>query len=116
MSESTETGAKEGAFVSSLKRNNKQIRSDRAQAIEESAQLIYKRAVEDLEVLVKQLKRDRDNMLDMSPENAMSLKLASDFNASEFVSKDIEIGVKLRNLEIKLEIARDRYAYLFGGV
>jgi len=46
----TETVEKQGAFLSSLKRNNKQIRDDRAIAIGESAQLIYKRAVEDLEV------------------------------------------------------------------
>jgi Adenylosuccinate synthetase len=60
----TETVEKQGAFLSSLKRNNKQIRDDRAIAIGESAQLIYKRAVEDLEVGIKQMKRDQENMLD----------------------------------------------------
>jgi len=44
-----EVKTNEGAFLSSLKRNNKQIRDDRAAAIGESAQLLYKRAVEDLE-------------------------------------------------------------------
>jgi hypothetical protein len=37
----------EGAFLLSLKRNNSKIREDRAQAIGEDAQLIYKRKIED---------------------------------------------------------------------
>lgn len=102
-----------GAFVESLKRNNKKIREDRAVAIAEDAQLIYKREVEDLEIQIKQVKRERDAMLDLSPTNADSLVLASDFNSKSFVAKDIELGVKIRNLEIRLEIAKTRYAELF---
>lgn len=104
-----------GAFIASLKRNNAKIRSDRAQAIGEDAQLIYKRAIEDLEVAIRRMRRDQENMLDLSPENATSLKLASDFNSKEYVEKDLELGVKIRNAEIKLEIAKARYEYLFGG-
>jgi hypothetical protein len=106
---------KEGAFILSLKRNNKQIREDRAQAIGEDAELLYKRTVEDLEVNINRLKRDQENMLDLSPDNTIALKLASDFNATEFVQKDLDIGVKIRNEEIKLAIAKQRYKYLFGG-
>jgi hypothetical protein len=104
-----------GAFIESLKRNNKQIRSDRADAISEDAQLIYKREIEDLEVSIKRMKREQENMLDLSPENTLSLKLASDFDAKLYVSKDIELGVKIRNEQIKHEIAIKRYRYLFGG-
>lgn len=103
-----------GAFVDSLKRNNQKIREDRAIAIAEDAQLIYKREVEDLEIQIKRLKRERDSMLDLSPTTADSLVLATDFNSKDFVAKDIAIGVQIRNLEIKLEIARERYNYLFG--
>lgn len=105
----------EGAFITSLKRNNAKIRADRAASIAEDAQLIYKRKVEDLDVQIKRLKRDRENMLDLSPTDAHSLVLASDFNSAEFTQKDIEIGVNIRNLEIMLEIAQDRYKHLFGG-
>jgi hypothetical protein len=104
-----------GAFISSLKRNNKQIRDDRAQAIGEDAQLIYKRKIEDLDVSIKRMKRDQENMLDLSPSDALSLKLASDFNSEEYTQKDIDLGVKIRNAEITLEIAKKRYAYLFGN-
>ena len=104
-----------GAFIDSLKRNNTKIRADRAAAISEDAQLLYKRAIEDLSVEVRKMVRDQENMLDLSPSDAISLKLASDFNAAEYVSKDIDLGVKIRNAKIKLEIATARYQYLFGG-
>jgi hypothetical protein len=102
-----------GAFVGSLVRNNKKIREDRAIAITEAAQMLYKRKVEDTELSIKQLKRERESMLDLSPTTADSLVIASDFNAENFIAKDIEIGVKIRNLEITLEIARTRYNHLF---
>jgi hypothetical protein len=53
--------------------------------------------------------------LDLSPTTSQSLVLASDFDSSDYVNKDVEIGVKIRNLEIKLEIAQNRYNHLFGG-
>lgn len=107
---------KEGAFLESLKRNNKQIRNDRAQAIGEDTQLLYKRKVEDLKVNIVRMRREQENMLDLSPTNAMSLMLASDFDSAQFVEKEIELGVKIRNEEIRLEIAENRYQYLFGAM
>jgi len=104
-----------GAFIVSLKRNNKQIRDDRATAIVETTQLKYKRKIEDLEMSIRDMKRDQDNMLDLSPTNAQSLVLASDFNEEAYIQKDLELGVKIRNEEIKLEIAKKRFDYLFGG-
>jgi len=106
-------GELKGAFVESLKRNNKKIREDRAIAISEDAQMLYKRIVEDLELEIKRVRRERESMLDLSPTTADSLVLASDFDSKLFVEKDLEMGVKIRNLEIKLEIARNRYAHLF---
>lgn len=102
-----------GAFISSLKRNNKQIREDRATSIAEDVQTLYKRTVEDIELKIKKLKRDRDAMLDLSPTTAQSLVLASDFDAAQFVEKDLKLGVDIRNLEIQLEIAKKQYEYLF---
>lgn len=104
-----------GAFFGSLKRNNRQIRDDRAASISEDTELVYKRKIEDLEVSIKKMKREQENMLDLSPTNAQSLILASDFDSDTYASKDIDLGVKIRNSEITLEIARNRYNYLFGG-
>lgn len=110
----TEENVLTGAFIDSLKRNNAKIREDRAIAIGESAQMRYKRKIEDLEMELKQLKRDRDNMMDLSPASADSLVLASDFDSQTFVDKDVQIGITIRNLEIQLEIARERYNHLFN--
>ena len=110
---SQQLDAMKGAFVDSLKRNNRKIREDRAVAIAEAAQIIYKREVEDLELEIKRLKRERENMLDLSPSTADSLVLATDFDAKAFVNKDLDLGVKIRNAEIKLEICRNRLKHLF---
>ena len=104
-----------GAFIESLKRNNKQIRDDRALTIMEDAQTIYKREIEDLTLGIKKMKREQENMLDLSPENAMSLKLASDFDAKAYVVKDQDLSIKIYNAEIALRLSQARYAYLFGG-
>jgi len=104
-----------GAFLSSLKRNNKQIREDRAQAIGEEAEITYKRTIEDLEISIKRMLRQQENMLDLSPDNALSLIVADKFDSRQYTDKDLELGIQIRNSEIKLEIAKKRYAYLFGG-
>lgn len=112
--EVNKTDATEGAFLASLKRNNSKIRQDRADSIAEDAEVVYRREVEDIGMSIKKLKREQENMLDMSPTDARSLVLASDFDAKEYVSKDIQIAVKIRNLEIKQEMAEKRLKLLFG--
>ena len=103
-----------GAFVTSLQRNNKQIKSDRALAIAEDAEMKYKRKVEDLRLEIKKLKRERANLLDLSPADKTTLILASDFKSDQFVATDIDLGLKIRQLEITLEIAEKQYNYLFN--
>jgi hypothetical protein len=110
------TQTTQGAFVTSLKRNNQKIRDDRANSIGEDTSLMYKRQIEDLQVTIKKFRREQENMLDLSPTSADSLVLASDFDSKTYVDKDIELGVKIRNLEIRLEIATKRFGYLFGGL
>jgi hypothetical protein len=104
-----------GAFISSLTRNNKEIRADRAAAIAEDAELVYKRKIEDLEISIRKMQREQEYMLDLSPTTTQSLILASDFNCEEYVTTDIDLGIKIRQAEITLEIAKQRYNYLFGG-
>jgi len=117
MSESeTVPGVTEGAFITSLKRNYKQIREDRAASICEDTQLIFKRRVEDLELELKKLQRERDALIDISPATTHTLSVATDFNANDFVNKDIALGIKIRNTEITYSIAKERYVSLFGGM
>ena len=53
-----ELSTQPGAFLASLKRNNTQIREDRATAIAEDAELLFKREVEDLAIQIKRLRRE----------------------------------------------------------
>jgi hypothetical protein len=103
-----------GAFGASLVRNNKQIRHDRAEAIAEDAQMTYGRAIQDQEMLIKRMRRERENMLDLSPTNAQSLIVAGDFDARKFVERDVQLGIDIRNADIKLEIMKARFGVLFG--
>lgn len=100
-------------FVDALKRNNDQIREDRAKLIAEDSELIYRRRVEDIELRIKRLTREQEAAIDISPIDKNSLTFA-DFNPESFVQKDIELSLKIRNLKIQLQIAKERYEYLFG--
>lgn len=108
-------GEMKGTFVASLRRNNKQIRDDRALSIAEDAEMLFKRQVEDITTQIKRLKRDRENMLDLGGTETTKIISPSDFDPTAFVEKDLDLGLKIRNLEIKLEIAQKRYHELFGG-
>jgi|WetSurMetagenome_2_1015567.scaffolds.fasta_scaffold16864_7 hypothetical protein len=103
-----------GRFLASLIRNNSKIRKDRAQAIGEDCYLIYRRTIEDIQMAITRMQRERENMLDLSPDNALSLIVASDFDGVAFVQKDLELGVKIRNERIRLRIAIDRFNELFA--
>ena len=115
--ETTEEALNEmkGTFVTSLRRNNKQIRDDRALAIAEDAELLFKREVEDILTDLKRVKRDRDNMLDLGGTQTTTIISLSDFDAKNFVAEDLKLGLKIRELEIKLEVAQSRYKELFEG-
>ena len=77
-----------GSFVTSLRRNNKQIRDDRALAIAEDAELIFKREVEDITTALKVAKRERDSMLDLGGTSTTTIISQSDFDAKAFVAKE----------------------------
>lgn len=104
---------KQGAFAASLKRNNRQIRDDRAQAIVEDTMLLFKRKIEDIQLGITRMQRERDNMLDLSPTNAQSLVLASEFDADGYVNKEVTLATKIRNEEILVELMKTRYTFLF---
>lgn len=103
-----------GAFNESLNRSRKQITSARANDISEDAETEYRRFIEDLSRKKRKLERARFNRLDMSPENALSLKLAQNFIPEEFVDADIKDSIDLRNIIIKIEVAVERFKHLFG--
>jgi hypothetical protein len=109
-----ETLEKRGAFSESLRRNNSQIRKDRADAISEDTEIIYKRKIEDLVLKIKKMNREQENMLDLSPSDKNTIISVGDFDTEMYVNSDITLGVNIRNEEIRLNIAVKRFEYLFG--
>jgi len=113
---STELEGMEGALADSLRRGSKQIRSARALAIAESTEMVYKRKMEDIEMKLKRMRREQDSQLDLSPDNTTSLILAKDFDEIAFIDNDLDYSIKIREEEIRLKLAQERYTFLFGTV
>lgn len=102
-----------GAFHESLVRTNRQIKADRAAAISEDVETVYRRKVEDLGLKIKRMKQSQSASLDFSPETAGTLKLQS-IDAESFSDGDLKACRDIRDLEITYELAKARYHYLFG--
>lgn len=109
---------KHGVFKADLMRTFKQLKESRAESVAEDVEIIYKRQIEDLCHQIRNYDRDRENLiLDLSPSSAFNGNVVpSDFKPSDFLSKDIEIGLNKRDAIIKLEIVIERYQYLFGEI
>ena len=107
-----------GTFKTDLQRNFKQLKDSRAESVAEDVEIIYKRKIEDLCHEIRNIERDRENiMLDLSPTNVTSaLAVPSDFNAEKLLEKDMQLGIRKREAEIKLDIVARRYEELFGVI
>jgi len=105
---------KSGFIKESLGRNNKTIRADRAEAINEDLEMVYKREIEDKLIAVKKLTRKQMNAFDFSPSNSQSLILGKDVDASITKDEDLALGLAIHNETVKLTIAKKRYNFLFG--
>lgn len=103
-------------FKADLMRTFKQLKESRAEGVAEDVEIVYKRKIEDLVHSIRNLDRDRENMiLDLSPTSAFNGSVVpSDFNAASFCEKDLEIGRKKRDAVISLGILMERYEHLFG--
>lgn len=104
----------DGAIYQSLSRSNKQIKAERGDAIAEDLEMTFKREVEDIERLIKRKNREKINMIDFSPTNTQSLVMAKDLDADSVKEKILALGLETRNLNIKLENAKDEYEFMFG--
>ena len=104
-----------GAFVESLKRSAKDIKQDRAESVAEDLELSMSRTLENTRRDLKKLTRKRSGMLDLSPQNTISLIMAESFDADGFSDEYLRLGLEIRELEIKLEVAQKSYNHLFGG-
>lgn len=112
------TNENKGTFKSDLLRTFKELKESRAEGVAEDVETVYRRKIEDLCRKIRDYDRNRENIiLELSPSSAFSNKVApSDFNAAEFLAKDMEIGLSKRDAVIRLEIVIERYETLFGPI
>lgn len=103
-----------GIFMSNLRRSNQQIIQDRAASIAESTEITYRRSIEDSRLRLRELRRQRDAALDLAPNDANSLRHASNFNPKSFVDNDVKLSLEIKDLEEKVQVAVERYGLLFG--
>lgn len=110
--------AKHGVFKADLMRTFKQLKESRAESVTEDVEIAYKRLIEDLTHCIRNYDRDRENLiLELSPTSAINgAVVPSDFKPQTFMDKDLEIGLNKRDAIIRLEIAIERYEYLFGEI
>ena len=75
---------------------------------------IYKREIQDLARLIQYLKKQKEDLSAMTLTEAEASDIADAIDSGVYVSKEIEIGLKIRDLEKKLASAKKRYQFLFG--
>jgi hypothetical protein len=73
----------------------------------------YRREMRDLELLIQILKKKQEGLSKLPPTDAETSQITDAIDSGTYVSKEIEIGVKIRELEKKLESAKKRLQFLF---
>ena len=94
--------------------NKKPTGSERETAGSEDAKSLYKREIQSLAHLINLLKMELEDISNLTPTDEQTKEITNAIDSGAYVSKEIEIGVKIRDLEKKLETARKRFQFLFG--
>lgn len=104
-----------GFLKESLLRGNKAIREQRGEVIWEDLEMVYKREVENKQIDLKKIDRRMANAFDFSVTNTHSLIMKrEDFDATEVMMEDLQLGLDREKTIDKLNIAKKRYNHLFG--
>jgi hypothetical protein len=103
-----------GALQASLDRNSKQIRSDRARQIADTAKLRFRRKIEDMTMKLIEFQNNQDAILDMSPDNTHSIISATNFDADVFVTTTSKLAHDIFLTEQALNVLKIEYQRLFG--
>ena len=105
-----------GLFYQNLTRDFKKLKADRAESVTEDAEIAYKRHIEDYCRDLREISRRRENlMLELAPTTTYDATVVpADFDVNKFMAEDEKLGIRSRELTIKLEIMLDRYEILFG--
>lgn len=96
-------------FATTLARDNKQIRADRAVRISEGVADAQARLVMDIRGQIRGKEDELSAMTDLSTDNTNTTLnvISPSFNANDFVGKINTLKTEIKMLNIKLEIAEE---------
>jgi hypothetical protein len=78
------------------------------------AQSVYQREIQNLELMIKRLKTEQEKITSHPLSDAQSSEIASAIDSGAYVSKEVELGVQIRDLETALMSAKKKFQFLFG--
>lgn len=104
-------------FRANLTASNKAIKDSRAIIIEEDAIAEQSSLIIELETKLRDLKRTKLNLEDLSPDNMMSLQPAKgDFDAKKWVRQMQELKLSILETSLELECARETMEEYFTNL
>ena len=110
----SEQDKKVGELQKSLDRNRSKIRADRAEQIADDTRIEFRRSIEDIAREIRRLRSSRSALLDMSPDNSMSIISVKEFSAENFVREASSIAKAIFNKQQELKVLSEEYEFLFG--
>lgn len=109
-----ETTNNPGALQASLTRPGSKIRADRARQIASSAKLRYRRKLEDLHLSLRESLDKQESIIDMSPDNSLSIINANDFDPNDFVDKNATLARHIHETREAIDVLQKDFERLFG--
>lgn len=101
-------------FKEMLTQSAKNLRESKAQSIAERLEATYSNEINSLVLAIKDLTREQSELiLDMYPSTSVSNELGKNFNPNDFLSKDLDNMIKIREYKIKLELLAKKYKEYF---
>jgi hypothetical protein len=104
-----------GEFGASIGRNTTKIRKDRGIAMAEDTEIQYRMVIQTLRTKLKRTLRTQSNMLDLGGDSILKIISPNDYDAQNFVDKDMELSLEIKKIKEQLEVAEERYVRLFGA-
>lgn len=104
-------------FTTNLTLSNQSIKEARARIIGEDTQAASEELLRQLKQDQRDLERRKVALSDLYPESELSLRIAKpDFDAKSWVKELQDIGVKLANKAVEIDIAQKTYDEWFTEV
>ena len=110
----TTTEEPKGALQQSLTRPGVKVRADRARQIASAAKLRYRRKLEDLHLSLREARDRQESIIDMSPDNSLSIISANEFDPNDFVSQNAELAKTIFQTEEAITVLSKDFERLFG--